>query len=374
VKKSVFLILCLEGAILSFNVAACSALIPSISQEFSVSQFIAGRAVWLYMLPYGLAALLYGPLVRRFDARKIELACFFIFSLANLLAAFSRNINMFFAARFFMGVFGASVIPLVLILVARHAPARSRGKQVGVFFGATFVASLAGLFLSGLISWRMIFLIPALGGLALWVWMYFNLPSFQEDCGGFRVNYAAALKSRGVISIFTYIFFISLVYHGVQQWLGVFFSVKLGLNQFLVSMLITLTSLSGIFGEVIGGSLSDTLGRIKTIDLGILVMTAALLLLLFKMPLAVFAMAMVACGLGWTFNHAGLSTLLTDLPPEFLNEAASLNSSVRFVSGGVGAAAGGVVMQRSFSTGFIIAAVALTALAVSAKKLLNQEG
>ncbi|MFA5156591.1 MAG: MFS transporter [Candidatus Omnitrophota bacterium] len=373
-KRSLFIIFCLEGAILSFNVAACSALIPSISQEFSVSQFIAGRAVWLYMLPYGIAALLYGPLVRRFDARRIELTCFLFFSLANLFAALSPDINRFFTARLLMGIFGASVIPLVLILIARHGAAKTRGRQIGVFFSATFVASLAGLFLSGLINWRMIFLIPGLAGIALWVYMYFNLPSFQKDCGGFKINYLAAFKSRAVVSIFTYIFLISLLYHGVQQWLGVFFSVKFGLSQFLVSMLVTLTSLSGIFGEVIGGWLADTLGRIRTIDLGIMIMIVSLILLLFKIPLVMIAVAMIAWGLGWTFNHAGLSTLLTDLPSEFLNEAASLNSSVRFVSGGVGAAAGGMIMQKSFSTGFIIAAVALTALAVSAKKLLNQGG
>jgi predicted MFS family arabinose efflux permease len=370
VKRPVFVILCLEGAVLSFNVAACAALVPSVARDFYVSQFFAGKAIWLYMLPYGVAALLYGPLVRRFDARKIELVCFFMFSLANLLAAFARSINMFFAARFFMGVFGASVIPLVLILIARHAQPRSRGRQIGIFFSATFAASLAGLFLSGLVHWRQIFLIPAIAGLALWAGMYFYLPSFKGDASEFKVNYLAAFKSRAVVSIFTYIFFISLFYHGIQQWLGVFFSVKFGFNQFLVSMLVTFTSLSGIFGEVIGGRLADTLGRIKTIDLGIMIMAGSILALLFKMPVASFAAVMIAWGLGWTFNHAGLSTLLTDLPAEFLHEAASLNSSVRFISGGLGAALGGAVMQKSFTFGFIIAALALIALAVAAKKLL----
>lgn len=69
-RKVIFFILCLEGAVLSFNFAATSALIPSIARDFVLSQFVVGKIVWLYMLPYGIAALFYGPLVRKFDAKK----------------------------------------------------------------------------------------------------------------------------------------------------------------------------------------------------------------------------------------------------------------------------------------------------------------
>lgn len=80
------------------------------------------------------------------------------------------------------------------------------------------------------------------------------------------------------------------------------------------------------------------------------------------MPIFILALLMVIWGLGWTFNHAGLSTLLTDLPKEFLNEAASLNSSVRFLSGGLGVFLGGILMQRSFNLEFIIFGICLLVL------------
>ncbi|MBU2101901.1 MAG: hypothetical protein KKF80_00745, partial [Candidatus Omnitrophica bacterium] len=68
-------------------------------------------------------------------------------------------------------------------------------------------------------------------------------------------------------------------------------------------------------------------------------------------------------------NHAGISTILTDLPREFLNEAASLNSGVRFLSGGLGMFLGGIVMQKSFILGFSVAAVLLAALLLFSKRL-----
>ncbi len=371
-KKTTFVILCLEGAVLSFNVAAIAALIPSIAADFALSQFIVGKIIWLYMLPYGLAALFYGPLVRMFDARKVELVCIFLFSLANLLAGVSQNITTLFTARFMMGLFGASVIPLGLIVIARRLEPLKRGGYIGLFFGSTFVASLLGLFLSGLVHWRLIFVIPGIFGFLLWIHMYIYLPSFKEDVGNFRLGYFEALNNKKVIKIFSYIFLISLIYHAVQQWLGVYFSTQLHLSQFLISMLITLTSLSGIFGEVWGGRLADSIGRKRVVNLGVLSMTACIFLLLLKLPLGLLALVMMIWGLGWTFNHAGLSTMLTDLPGEFLNEAASLNSAVRFISGGLGVSLGGLIMQKSFFLGFLVFGLGLLVLLVFSRSVSNK--
>lgn len=369
-KKSTFLFLCLEGAVLSFNVAAAAALVPSVAGTFAVSLFFAGSLIWVYMLPYGLAALLYGPLVRAYDARNVELICLFGFSAANLWAAKAHGIQALFMARFFTGVFGASVIPLALILLGRHTPSAQRGKYVGVFFGSTFVASLAGLFLSGVLHWRMIFLIPAVAGFLLWIALYFYLPSFSQDRGKFSINYFFVLKDRRVAAIFTYIFLVSLFYHGIQQWLAVYFSSKFLFGQFLISMLVALSGLSGIFGEVFGGLLSDSLGRQRTAGLGIALMAISALLFIFKSPLVILALLVIAWGMGWTFNHAGLSTMLCDLPDKFLNEAASLNSGVRFISGACGAALGGVLMQRNIDSGFIFFGSCLLILLFFGRKMV----
>lgn len=371
-RRITFSLLCLEGAVLSFNVAASAALIPSIAKDFALSQLFVGRIIWMYMLPYGVAALIYGPLVRVMDAKKLELICIFFFSLANLAAAYANNIHILFTARFFMGVFGASVIPLALILIAKDVEAKQRGRLVGIFFSITFVASLLGLFLSGIIPWRMIFLAPGVFGLILWLHMYWYMPSFKASETKFRMSYLVTFRNKAVLNIFAYIFFISLIYHGVQQWLAVYFSSKFNLGQFIISMLVTLTSLSGVFGEVLGGWFSDTLGRAKTVNLGIILMIASVLALIFKAPLILLAAIMIVWGLGWTFNHAGISTMLTDLPADALNEAASLNSSVRFISGGLGVALGGLLIQQGFGLSFVVFGCGLILLLIFAKKLLTQ--
>ncbi|MDI6758535.1 MAG: MFS transporter [Candidatus Omnitrophota bacterium] len=368
-----FILLCLEGAILSFNVASSAALVPSIAKDFAVSQFLAGKIIWLYMLPYGIAALIYGPLIRAFNARKIELISFLCFSLTNLLAGVSTNISMLFLARFLMGVFGASVIPLGLILIAKHTPIQNRGKFVGIFFSANFFASFLGLFLSGILPWRFIYLLPAGLGFILWVFIFLFLPHFKQTEKTFKLNYFSIFKNKTVLGIFTYIFFISLFYHGIQQWLGVYFSLQYNFNQFLISSLLTLTSLSGIFGEVIGGWLADSLGRLKVLSLGTILMSLSIFLLVIKLPILILGLIMLTWGLGWTFNHAGLSTMLTDLPDEFLNEAASLNSSLRFVSGSMGAVLGGFLMRQNIHLGFMVFGACFLCLLILNKKVCPQK-
>jgi predicted MFS family arabinose efflux permease len=373
VRNSTFAILCLEGAVLSFNVAAASALIPSIASDFALSQFSVGPIIWLYMLPYGLAAFAYGPLVRTIDARRVELSCMFLFSSANLLAGLSNNLSVLFVARFMMGLFGASVIPLGLILIANHMPQEKRGRYIGIFFGLTFVASLLGLFLSGILHWRLIFIIPAALGFILWFLMLVLFPHFRENLEDFRMSYLQAFKNKSVVRIFIYIFVISSIYHGLQQWLGVYFSTGLNLSQFVISMLITLTALSGIFGEFWGGRLADSVGRKKVVNLGIALMVISIFSLLLKLPVAVLVLVMLIWGLGWTFNHVGLATMLTDLPKELLNEAASLNSGVRFISGGLGAALGGLLMRNSFNLGFIVLGSLLLSLLILGRQAVNEK-
>jgi len=88
--------------------------------------------------------------------------------------------------------------------------------------------------------------------------------------------------------------------------------------------------------------------------------------------LGLLALVMVIWGLGWTFNHVGLATMLTDLPAELLNEAASLNSGVRFISGGIGVSLGGLIMQKSFVLGFLVFGLGLLIILYLSRLVSNK--
>jgi DHA1 family putative efflux transporter-like MFS transporter len=326
------------------------------------------------MLPYGLVALVYGPLTRLFDNKYIASGSLLLFSVFSFLSGCAQNYQQLFIFRFLVGAFAAATTPLVLIYISDHAHQERRGKFVGLFFSATFVADLIGLFLSGIIPWRAMFFIPSVLGLAAAILTLKYFPHTLSGKGVTSSRYMEALKQPAIFKAFTYIFIISILYHGVRQWLGVYFAQELGLKQFFVSITLTTASLAGIFGEALGGHFADKKGRVATLRTGVLLMFAAVAMLVFARSLAALIILMLFWGFGWTLNHAGLSTFLTDLDKRFMKEISSLNSSVRFIAGGLGVVIGGAVLQKSFITGFVIYGLFLLAMFLSTKKILSHIG
>lgn len=326
------------------------------------------------MLPYGAVALVYGPLTRRVDAKRLAITSLAFFSIFSFLSGCAFNFPSLFLFRFLVGAFASATTPLVLIYIADHAPEARRGKSVGLFFSATFAADLLGLFLSGIVPWRAMFFIPAfLGALAaLLTARYF--PTSLRGRGDAASRYLAAFGHAKIRRVFGYIFVVSFLYHGVRQWLGVYFAQELGLGQFAVSMTLTVAGLAGVFGEALGGILSDRRGRVATLKTGVFVMSLAALALGLVRRINVLPFLMLLWGLGWTLNHAGLSTFLTDLDKRFIKEVSSLNSSVRFLAGGLGVALGGLLMQKSFAAGFLIYAALFGIMFFCTTKILCVQG
>jgi len=346
--------LCLQGCCIALNVGSISAIVPAIAQEFGVSAFTVGRVNWAYMLPYGVCALFYGPLTRLFHNRQINIATFSLFAVFSFLSGCAAGYRALFVFRFLVGVFAGATTPLVLIYLADRVAAEKRGKYIGLFFSATFAADLTGLFLSGLVSWRWMFFIPA--GLAVVTAALTALffPRTETQRHAAQSRYIEALAQPAIWRAFAYIFLVSLFYHGVRQWLGVYFVQGLGWEQLRVSLALTLCGLAGIFGEAFGGLSADRKGRLPTLKAGGLLMLAAVGALIFLQTAWVIPVLMLIWGFGWAINHAGMSTFLTDLDKRFMKEISSLNSSVRFVAGGVGVLVGGALFQQSFRLGFFV--------------------
>ena len=323
------------------------------------------------MIPYGICALFYGPLSRRFNIKNILIFCLSLFSLFSFLSGFANSFNTLFTCRFIVGIFASAMTPLTLIYISHKFNLNNRGKAVGKFFSITFISSLIGLFFSGIVNWRWIFLIPAIISAITVILILWMFPKISIQIESPKSRYLQALKTQKILRVFLYIFIISFLYHLVRQWMGVYFDNRYHLSQFVISVLLTLVSFAGIFGEFFGGILADKRGRVLTLTIGALLMSIALLVLPISTRVIVLAIIMFVWGLGWTINHSGFSTYLTDLPKPYLQEVSSLNSSVRFIAGGLGVALGGVLMQKSFTMTFLVVGAILLVLTLFSKAILR---
>lgn len=370
VQKRTFIFLCSLAFILSFSVQATAALLPTLADYFSRDAVDVGGLVWIYMLSYGLCALIWSPLSRRFSVKKILLFCLSVFSLSAFGVTFSTSLEVAFFGRLGMGIFGSAIIPLGLITIGKEYPSRDRPKYLGLFFATGYSSGLLGVFLSGILPWRFIYGIPfLLGVLALIVGFYYldDIDLRSE----FKISYFDTFRDKSSLKLFAFIFFLSLFYHSIHQWLGVYLSREHNFSQFAVSSALTVSTIAAIFSESFGGFLSSRFGSSNIASLGLLSMAVFLLSVLFVGPAQAIFFLIIFWGLGWAFNHVGLSSFLTGLPDKFLRDASSLNSSLRFVSGGIGTFLGGKVISRfGFLTHFIFIAVLLLGIAILIKKTL----
>ena len=243
-----FLILCSLPLILSFSVSATAALIPAIAEYFGIPALTAGRLVWIYMLPYGVCALFWGPLTHAVSAKKILLAALGLFAVSAFNVAFARDFNQALLGRMGMGIAGSAFTPIALIIIGKEVSGPRRGKHLGFFFALSFLSGVAGIFLSGLLPWRAIYFIPFAGALGMIALTAYGLKEFAYK-GPFKISYLATIRDHSARALFLLIFVSSFLYHSLQQWLGVYLAHEIAWQQFAISMVFTVGSLTAMLGE-----------------------------------------------------------------------------------------------------------------------------
>ncbi|MEE8381190.1 MAG: MFS transporter [Thermodesulfobacteriota bacterium] len=371
-KKKLLFLLCLQGALISFNVASIAGVIPAMSRALGVPDFTMGNIIVAYMLPYGVAALLYGPLSRIVDTKKVTLCCLFLFSLSSFVSGIADSFYLLIFSRVVAGIAAAAIIPLSLVLIGRLVPYEKRGKAVGTFFSVNFSSSVTGVFLSGLVGWKWMFLVPALGGWVVIGLIFFLFPSIEREQRGFKADYFSVLFKDKRCALFAYIFLATFIYRGIYSWLGVFFVHKFELSQWWISLSLTGIGLGGVVGELVGGALSDKKGRIGTATCGVFLLSITTLGFVYTSSFLILGLLLLLHGLAWTINHSALTTILTDFPSHLRAEAISLNSSLRFVSGGIGTAVSGFWIARGFDTTFLVYAFSFLLLALMTRTMLGK--
>ncbi len=371
-KRVDFIIFCLMFFAVSFGVAAMAALVPSIAAHFGVAGNYALKLTWLYMLPYGVVALLWSPLTRVIKLKKLFLFAALGFFLSALLFCTAPDIKAAFIFRFLMGCFGCSFVPLTLITIGKTLPADKKAQCVGILFGLSYFSTLISVFLSGFLSWRIIYLIPAVLSLVVLILIFRHLNDFDFRKERFRISYLDTLKDKQAVSFFIAIMLASFLYHSLQQRLGVYLHLKYSLDQMAISTVFTALVLSATLFEFWGGFLSSRFGNIRVAKAGFFLMSLFILFLIFTRRYQLICLAVAFWGAGWALTHVGLSSHLASFSDRILRDASSLNSALRFSFGGLGGFMGGALVGAAgFNTLFIVVGAGVLTLGFVLNKIIH---
>lgn len=367
-----------------FQAYMVAPIIPTLSNAFGTSVQTVGLVVPAYLIPYGIATLVYGLLADRLGAQRIMFASLAAFAALTALTATSTSVVQIALWRILTGLGASGIVPLALVLVAKLFPYEQRGRPLGWLFGAMAggmaFGSPLGAMLVPVIGWRGLFLlVGAAGGIALLLFLPYRriIATAMQPVGGslgelFR-GYLTLLGTPRGQRTYGYVFVNSMFHSGVFTWLGVYLERRYGLGPVGIGLALLGYGVPGfLFGPLIGRA-ADKWGRARLLPIGLGLSTLGAAALLLNFPLILAPVVAMVLSLGYDMTQPLFAGIVTSLGSKRPGQAMGLNVFTLFVGFGLGSLIFGEVLRFSFGAALgVFAAVELTA-AVCSLRLFRSE-
>ncbi|MGB3410120.1 MAG: MFS transporter [Microthrixaceae bacterium] len=356
-------------------------ILPELAHVFDTSVGLVGLAVPAYLIPYGIASLVWGPLADRVDRRSVIITCLVLFAVVTGATAAAGGEASFVAARVAAGVVASGVILVGLALIGDLVPYERRGHALGWLFGGMAggmaVGSTVGALGEPVVGWRGLFIITAIFGAVIALLAAARVPK--------RVKVPDPMTSRAVVAVYfsllrdrrarrTYGFvgFNAALHSGIYTWLGLYLQRRFGLGPIGVGLALLGYGIPGfVFGPAIGRA-ADRYGRARLIPAGLLVGAAAAFALSSPIPLAAAAGAITVLSLGYDLTQPLLAGIVTDLS-EHLGQAVALMAVILFSCFGLGSLIFQAALSLGFTAAFTLFGVAAVLAAMLAFPSFSQE-
>jgi SHS family lactate transporter-like MFS transporter len=286
--------------------------LTAIAAEFHVGRKEVTEALFWTLVMRPVGAFLFGAMAEKYGRRPTLMVNIIAFSGFELASAFAPSLHSFLICRALFGVAMGGIWGVGAALALETLPAEGRGffsglLQEGYVIGNLLAAGLFGILFSHLhghgmfTNWRVLFMIGALPSLLVFH-LRFNveespawLASRSSSDGGkmtrTKTDWAALLRYFP-----TFLFLVALMTaftafsHGTQDLYPSFLHDH-GLSSGAVGLVAAIANIGALLGGVCCGTLSEKLGRRKTI-------VAAALLAIPMIPLWAWSHTTVALAMG----------------------------------------------------------------------------
>lgn len=237
-------------------------VLNDIARDFQISVGTAGLTVSLTAIVGMFAAVLIPISSKTMDRRSLLLMLTLLMIIANLLTAFAPNFMILLFGRIILGVavggFWATAVALSGRLAPPHLPIAKATAWVA--FGVTLASVLGvpmGTWLAQYNGWQTSFTAISLMGILLLIFQYLYLPQLKPSSSlrwkelPILVQHPAARK--GLI-IFL---FMGFAHFAAYSYFSAFFKHQVDFSDSLISRLLLVYGIAGIFGNVFAGYLGQ---------------------------------------------------------------------------------------------------------------------
>ncbi len=349
--RSRILVLALGTFALGTDSFVLAGILPAIAHDLDVSVAVAGQLLTVFALFYALGSPSLAALTGTISRKRLLIISLSVFTCANVAAALAPTYAVLVVARAVAACSAALYTPTAAAAAAAIAPPEKRGRALALVT-AGLTASLVlgvplGAWIGGSLSWRVTFwVVVALAALAT-----VGIRTLLPDVGSPpNVRLRARIALLAQPSVITALSFTVLGLAGaytVYTYLAPLLLHETHLTVIGVSAMLLVLGLASVVGNLVGGHAADRWGARRTLVVGTILLGVALLVMPLAAPFVMAAgLVVVVWGVaGWLNGPAQQQRLLT-LAPDQPAVILSLNASGLYLGIAIGAAVGGLVLQR----------------------------
>lgn len=369
--------------VIFFQAFMVAPILPQLGEAFAASPERVGLIVPAYLIPYGVATLVYGLLADRLGIWRVMAGSMTGFAVLTALTATAGSVEQLALWRMLTGLGASGVVPLGLVLVGRLFPYERRGRPLGWLFGAMAggmaFGSTFGALLEPSIGWRGLFLVVAAAGAAILFVLRRSrgivpgATAAGTDLGTLLRGYRDLLASPRGRRTYVYVFLNSVFHSGVFTWLGLYFERRYGLGPIGVGLALLGYGIPGFLLGPIIGRVADRRGRGRLLPLGLFLGAVAAATLILDVPLLLAVVAVTVLSLGYDMTQPLFAGIVTGLGGQRPGQAMGLNVCLLFTGFGLGSLLFGAMLRFEFGPVLAAFAAAELALAVVAFRLFRSE-
>lgn len=319
---SCFLGLFVDG----FDLQILSLTLPSLTEEWGLSNTQAGLLGTASLAGMGVGGILGGWMADRYGRVRMAALMIVLFSIGSFLLGFTEAPWQFMSIRFITGLGLGAEYTICMMLMAEYTNAKRRGLTMGVLMASYSLGYLCAALLSGAIipvfGWRWMYwiaIVPVL--LAIYIrrvipepqgWQARQavalLPESQsKDRNQWHLLFKNPIARRMFVLWTTTSICLQFGYYGVNTWLPSYVAGDLGVEFGSMTVYVAGTYAAGFFSRFLGGWLADRVGRRLVFSVGALI-TAALLpiIYLYQNPQNIVAFLLILGFMyGWPYAVNG---------------------------------------------------------------------
>ena len=328
-------------------------LLPVMAREFGMGLPAVAMLVVVFTLVLAVSSPIATVLTGRLRRRDTLLLAMALFTIGNLVAAFSPGFWMLLAARVLMAVAAGLYAPNANSLAGAIVSAGRRGRALAIVSGGMTLAIALGLPLGALVGhgfgWRATFLLVAMLGVAA---MGGILAGIRRDAGAATAvaglaERLAVIRQAAVLRLLAVTLFWSVGAYTAYPFIAPYLDAVLGFGAAGIGTTVSLWGAFAALGVITGGMLNDRMGSNRVARGSLLLLCASFFLLVGAAalpPAAALLPALTAIAVWgfsvWSFFPAQMARLIAAGTPAQAAVALALNTSTMYLGFSLGSAMG----------------------------------